>query len=127
MKPLTFFKNTRGQAPISEYAFIFVIALAMILAMTVYVRRTLQSRLRDANQYMAREVRDKAGEGLVGSIMLEYEPYYLKSDSEIAQSSNTEKVLGSAFGTTSGRFNKTINEYLAVNTVTETKPPKDAQ
>ena len=52
-------KNQRGTTSLAEYAVTVFLVIAVVTAMTMYVQRTLQARMRDARHYMAKTVGEK--------------------------------------------------------------------
>lgn len=62
---------------LAEYALIFSLILAALIAMQTYVKRGLQGRYRDAADHVVSALRAATGDsGLDG----QYEPYYAESE-----------------------------------------------
>ena len=124
---MIFFRNKKGQAPISEYALIFAVILGMLLSIGVYFKRAVQARIKDTNAHMVETVRAQGGLDMVGPVKAQYEPYYLESSSDVNRSSDTQQNYLSSFGTTDGIFQKSINESTYVNTNSSTLPAAEAK
>ena len=87
-------KNKKAQNT-AEYAILISLVVAGIIAMQTYAQRALQSRVRDASQYL------KAETSVMGATV-QYEPYYLttnytvtRNEAQIQELDNTttrEKV-----------------------------------
>jgi hypothetical protein len=93
----------KGQSVSGEYVLLAVLVVLAITAMTVYVRRTLQGRMRDASMVAVLRANTALGQ----DVLIEYEPYYtdtaadtaaasvktqrVVANSQIAQTSNTER------------------------------------
>lgn len=94
LRPLWF----RGQST-AEYAVLFGVVIAAIVAMQVYVKRGINARLKDASNSatsaVATNLTTTASLSLPISTLpkdLQYEPYYASSNYEVQQSSDrTEK------------------------------------
>ncbi len=92
----------QGVASISEYVVTFFLVIAVVVAMTTYVRRSLQARMRDARHYMVKTVGSQCigdencmrATGLSGSeIREEYEPYYVQANSDVTTDALTHTGL----------------------------------
>lgn len=113
------FFSLRGQAVLAEYVVILLIVVGALGAMTIYTKRTIQGRARDA-QLM---VLSAASKGLGGkAIPAGYEPYYVHTVTKAEQKLvDTSRVVGA------GDYRK---EYdLSKNTYMESrqKSPKAGQ
>jgi hypothetical protein len=76
-------KNNKGQGIISEYSLFFFVVTAFVIAMTVYVKRTVQARIHGAERYVMQQVNTamlNPANNLVGGISGQYEPYYYASE-----------------------------------------------
>lgn len=81
-------KDNRAQQA-SEYAVLIALVLAAVIGMEVYVRRGLQARYYGAVMSATKELyRIKQGQGVYAPA--QYEPYYLKSQYEVTESSNKQ-------------------------------------
>ena len=74
---LMLFRRKEGQIS-GEYVLLISLISLAITAMTVYVRRTLQARMYDADRYMI----TTAASALGNSVLYEYEPYYKNQASD---------------------------------------------
>ncbi|HBR15931.1 MAG TPA: hypothetical protein DD723_10425 [Candidatus Omnitrophica bacterium] len=117
---LKFLKNKKAQVVMGEYLLVFFLVVGMMTAMTIYFRRSIQARTRDARNYMIDTVKERTQGYYDGNFYYEYEPYYLSTDSGVERTSSTQSELGEG-----GVFKQTIDETLSVNTKSETAPPKD--
>jgi hypothetical protein len=114
--------TNRGQATMSEYLIVFFLAVGTIVSMSVYIQRTLQSRIHDARDYMIEE----AAKAHEAPIRTEYEPYYGYVDSIISrQQQDSSALVGPAGGT--GIFRKGVDQAVIANSMSQQAPPKDAQ
>ena len=79
---LRLLKTNCGQGAFVQYSTTFFLVVAMITAMGVYLRRTIQARIYQATSYSFEEVRrvhrDPQNE-IPGVLWAQYEPYYLNS------------------------------------------------
>lgn len=78
--------SPKGQS-LTEYALIFSVVLAALIAMQTYVKRGLQGRYREATDTVVSGLRQATGNS---TLPLQYEPYY--RESEISATSNRNKV-----------------------------------
>ncbi|VAX37511.1 hypothetical protein MNBD_UNCLBAC01-566 [hydrothermal vent metagenome] len=122
-----FLKNNKGQAAVGEYVLVLLLVFGMIMAMTVYFKRAIQARMRDARIYVVDEVKDRIRGNYSSPFNLYYgyEPYYAQTESNIDRESNPViRLLG---GGSSGVFEKTLDDTIkGVNTISKTKPPQEA-
>ncbi len=117
-------KNKKAQV-ISEYAILFFLVVAVITAMTGYLRRVLQARIWDARNMMMNTIANNYSCPTSYSMVYEYEPYYLQTASRNNNDSvSTERL--SAGGTT-GMFNKEFLSTIIGQTQSQQLPPSDAQ
>ena len=109
-------KNQTAQA-ISEQILLFFVVIAVITSMSLYVQRSFQAHVRDARHYMYNMINSAPH---IGNYYVEYEPYYVKSLSNIkrkAQDSHSED------GQT---LTHMIKEETSVLTISEQLPPRNA-
>ena len=126
-----FLRQKKGQAVFGEYVLLAVIVVAVVTAMTVYVRRALQGRVRDSIMSSAATARtpfSKNGgvtfESYTGVVHLQYEPYYANRASFIDQQSDSVRTLTA--GGSSGIYHEDINDKMYIQTYSNQAPPKDA-
>ncbi|OGX06010.1 MAG: hypothetical protein A2Z88_05985 [Omnitrophica WOR_2 bacterium GWA2_47_8] len=125
-------KQKNGQAVLGEYVLLFFLVVAGITAMSVYMKRAIQGRLRDSRQYMQRMVlntlRDQSIPGDPDpQIWAEYEPYYMNRVTDTSSTIYDEKhLLPSGPGTTSGIYRSRIDETKVIKSTSNQAPPKDA-
>ncbi len=103
----------------SQYVVLFFLAIGSLIAMTTFVQRALQARIRDTKIYMVDNVQTLTGI----NVSYEYEPYYANVSTIVDRKRSEElQLLG---GGATGIFRKTINGQVISNTTSEQAPPKD--
>lgn len=107
-----------------EYVLVFFIVVGLISAFTIYFKRAVQARMFDARNTMLNIVLNRTQGYYTDSVQLEYEPYYGNTVSMVIRSEDTKINLQPGLRT--GIFIKTLNEITAVQTQSETAPPRDA-
>ena len=109
----------------NEHAIIYFIAIGIVVSMSIYMTRALQSRIYEARKYMINTVKSvKTATGAVGKLRLEYEPYYTNSDGVTdRQISEQEQLLG---GGRTGIFRKVFDNVTTASGVTIQLPPVNA-
>ena len=113
-------KTTQAQI-IGEYVLTLFLAVAVMTAMTVYVRRVLQARLFDARLYMINTVISVPH---INKLRREYEPYYVASNSIVDDSQREQtNLLG---GGHTGIFQKMYDNVKRAQTNSEQLPPANA-
>lgn len=116
----------RNKAQIfTEHVIIYFIAIGIVVSMSIYMVRALQSRIYDARKYMINTVKaTKLATGAVGKLRLEYEPYYANSESFTNREvSEQEQLLG---GGRTGVFRKVFDNVTTSTGVTLQLPPVNA-
>ena len=73
------FYRHKGQNVSAEYVLLIALVSIAIVGMTIYVRRAVQGRYRDAN----RAVYMKASTALGAAVQAEYEPYYVETQADV--------------------------------------------
>lgn len=108
-----------------EYVLVFVLAIGMVTAMTVYFKRAVQARIYGARNSMMNTVANLAGD-YYGNVFLqrEYEPYYGRTDSMVLRQESAGINL--LPGGSTGIFRKTVNETTAIQTESQTAAPREA-
>lgn len=87
---IRFIKNKQGQGIIAEYALTFFLVTAFLFAMSTYVRRTVQARVRGALGSIVNEINAvvlATDSNLIGEVLPTYEPYYASYQMERQQDS----------------------------------------
>lgn len=101
-------KNNSGQAVAVEYAVIFLIVVAVIVAMTTYVNRALQGRIHDARNYMYIQVNSVYNVYRNGIMPAGYEPYYVNTKKDKNEYGITRQF------DTPGRFSSSIDSVTGI-------------
>jgi len=116
--------NIKAQMVFGEYALTFFIVVSVMLGMTLYLKRTLQGRIRDAKEGMVGVVRTRAAGKYVKQAFSEYEPYYMNTVSIVdRQSSSVQRIMDSP-GFSSGIFNMQTDESTQIKTYSNTASPR---
>lgn len=101
-------RQDKGQGIIVQYALTFFLVVAVIVAMTAYVRRAVQGRIYDTRHFMfytANEAFSDTSLNLYGNLLMAYEPYYANREfTRVIDRRETERTEG-ALGT-SGIYKK---------------------
>ena len=72
-------RNSRGQGHMVEYTLTFFLVIAVVNAMSDYVKRAIQGRIRDTMKVAVAEV-NAAYVGNLDRAWFYYEPYYINSE-----------------------------------------------
>ena len=120
----SYFLLNKAQAVMGEYVLVFFLAIGMATAMTIYFKRGVQARIHDARDAMLNIVVNRTAGYYTGNIQIGYEPYYGNTVSTVVRRENTTTNL--LPGATTGIFRKTFDEVTAVETFSETAPPRGA-
>ena len=121
-------KNKKGQGMAAEYVITFFLVLAVVSSMSVYLRRSLQGRVRDSYNFMMQSVLDgyAASERLpqyTDGIPVWYEPYYaLTSANRFINSTETRRGFASP-GFTSGIAEKEYDTTTSLRAVSNQLAP----
>jgi len=121
-------QSSDGQMIASEYVIVLFVVVAVISGMSVYFRRSVQGRIRDAHNAMFNIVKTRLlGSNYSGTnVFVQYEPYYQNTTSDVTRVvQNTDSILPS-LPLTSGIFRKTLNETTRAGTISVTTPPVNA-
>lgn len=123
-------RSHRGQSVLSEYTMVIFIVIAAVVAITVYVQRSLEARIHDARNFMVdsvvnNSVCDANCLLATGNIMHEYEPYYTQmaasssqnQEQELTAAQGNAQVIGAIYG-------QSDNETTQSNAVTNQLPPE---
>lgn len=102
-------KSIKAQST-AEYAIMLGLVIAAIVAMQIYVQRTIKGKVFDASRYLSNAGMDELV-GTDGNATLQYEPYYLDSEyttdrtsTQFAQFSNAADSVRSGSTTDSSRI-----------------------
>ena len=116
-------KNKQAQVVASEYVLVFFIVLGMIAGMSVFFRRVIQGRIRDASKYTVEEAFRRVGPYYTSDDFLyQYEPYYVNTQSVVLRDVTDIDKLGP--GASSGDFSKTFNENTRIQTTSNVLNPR---
>jgi len=119
-----------GQAILSEYVMIFFVVIAAIVAMTVFVQRSLNARIHDARDFAISAVNgvcDANCQEAAGNVTYEYEPYYTQLTAQSQQ--NQEQTFWATNGSANiigAVYGKIVNEATQANAVSGQLPPECA-
>lgn len=106
-----------------EYSILLGIAIAGIVAMAVFVQRGLQGRIFEAKKYMTQTVSCAVQEtGAEGRFSVEYEPYYVDTNSSVVQDSEDETHHNKG-GDSEGIYHRDFSEGLIVQMNSYQLPP----
>lgn len=114
-------RKNHGQVTMSQYAIMFFLAIGSLVAMTTYVQRMLQARIRDTKIYMIDNVRALTGV----NVSYEYEPYYANVSTVLDKFRDEEiQLIG---GGATGIFRKIVNAQTTADTNSIQAPPRDVR
>lgn len=82
-------RKNKGQGIAVEYVLTFFVVAAVVSGMSIYFRRTVQGRIRDAREYMVRTVQGEYS----GTLYSQYEPYYSESTAQKEQNIRERRSL----------------------------------
>jgi hypothetical protein len=139
-------QNNKGATSLAEYAVTVFLVIATITAMTTYVQRTLQARMRDARHYMVTNVSEACDPGYcgpaadlkkyqvnVGGITIEkqkigeqYEPYYAQVNAQVSSDREKSRAL-MASDQTAGTFMGLDNSQTAMVSLSNQAAPGHAR
>ena len=122
-------KNTKGQGITIQYVLTFFLVVALASAMTVYVRRTLQGRIRDARTFMGLEVNGILGNpsyNIVGNFLISYEPYYANQTATRAIDSTETHQHMQNVPSSPGTFQMDIDRQVTSESTSSQLPPVNA-
>ena len=122
--------DNRGQSSLPEYVVTFFIVIATVVAMTVYIQRSIQARIKDSRDHMVSVAAGECGPdcraaaGISGSgIPREYEPYYGRGDSRTSRNSSVSANLIGGTDRTDRQFNKSTEETVETTSTSSQLPP----
>ena len=114
-------QNKKAQVVAGEYVVVIFLVIGTITAMTVYFKRAIQGRMRDARGYMVEEVRVRTAGSFDGNLYLHYEPYYTKKSSNATRNVSVDTTLGIG-----GVYKRNISESTLFESLGDVAPPRDA-
>lgn len=125
--PESKFLGRRGQMIAAEYVIVLFVVVAVISGMSMYFRRAVQGRIRDAHNSVLNIVKQRVGAAYTGNqVYIQYEPYFRVQDTDnIVSNNNTYQVLPT-YPLTSGLYRSSLNEQTRINSSTVTLPPVNA-
>jgi hypothetical protein len=115
-------KEKKAQAIMGEYAMLFFLVMATVIAMMVYFKRAIQVRIYEAHNYMVEQAQSRTAGDFNGTFYKEYEPYYANTSAIVTRDINEETYLDE--GASSGIFRKDYNTTISVAVNSETAPPR---
>ncbi|MBI3601834.1 MAG: hypothetical protein HY209_02970 [Candidatus Omnitrophica bacterium] len=127
-------RRQQGVTSLAEYTMTFFLVIAVVVAMTTYIQRSLQARIRDARHYMIAAVSNQCdancmnATGLAGSNTIgeQYEPYYAAVNATVSADSLVRKgLLAPGVGST-GIFRAQTNEQNQSASDSNQLPPVNA-
>jgi len=113
--------NKKTGQSFGEYALTIIIIVTSISIMSVFFQRGLQAKIGDASLKMWQTV-NQAVPGV--GVDVQYEPYYIKTDSAIRSEVAKDIELGK--GGSTGMFRKILGEKSLVNTISIQLPASQA-
>lgn len=116
--------NKKAQASMGEYAITIAIVMAVIMGMSVFIRRTMQARIWDARNAMVDTVVNRTAGYGVQNIYFAYEPYYESSSSETTLRSDEQTSLTA--GGHTGVFTRELDQEISTSSQSVTAPSRDA-
>ena len=87
-------KNSKKAQSTAEYAIMLGLVIAAVVAMQIYVQRTIKGKVLDASTFFSAagaNVLDPTG---AGQVTTQYEPYYLDSDYTTERDAETSARFG---------------------------------
>lgn len=118
--------NKKAQAVMGEYVMTFFLIIAVMTTMTVFLKRTLQGRIREAKGEMRNIVATRSGGIFTGEIHTQYEPYYVNTVATVDRFSASVQRLRESPGFTSGIFSQEFDEGTVTRSRSTTTPPPRA-
>jgi hypothetical protein len=97
-------------------------ATGTIVAMTTFVQRALQARIRDTKIYMMKNIKNYGN--ISANMTYEYEPYYSNVSTVVARYRDDESGL--IGGGATGIFRRNLNALTNIESNSQQAPPKDA-
>jgi hypothetical protein len=92
--------------------------------MTLYLKRAIQGRYRDARKAMSDVIATRAAGQYIGNFYIEYEPYYLNTTAVVSRAVGSTERLITSPGFSSGIYNKEFSEWSETRSNSTTTPPQ---
>lgn len=122
-------QNKKGQGMTVQYVLTFFLVVALVSAMSVYVRRTLQARIRGARNWMGitvNAVTSNPSYNLVGNYLISYEPYYANQTAvREVDSSEIRQHMGNV-PSSPGTFQLDYDHQVTTESTSYQLPPVNA-
>ncbi len=127
-------KNNKGQNIAVQYVLTFFLVVGVVVSMTVYVRRVIQGRIRDARSFMVRTVNDMVRndprfvydtDSFVGKLYWEYEPYYLNSEAD--RFYDSQETRQNYPGSAGGVFQRDTDQTTTTRATSRQVSPREAK
>ncbi len=122
--------DKKGQSSLPEYVVTFFIVIATVVAMTAYIQRSIQAKIKDSRNYMVSVAAGECGPdcraaaGISGSgIPREYEVYYGKVDSQTSRNSSVSANLIGGADRADRQFYKNTEETVETTSTSSQLPP----
>ena len=115
-------RNNTAQVIIGEYLIVFFLIVAVMSAMTIYFKRSIQARIRDSRLSMYNTIFTRTTGYYNGNLYSEYEPYYAETEASVDR--NEDDSINILPGASSGIFQKTINDFTSTQINSETVAPR---
>ncbi len=120
-------REIKGQSIAGEYAVLFVIVVTAMIAMGVFIKRSVQARWLDMRKYVVLTANAVVDGYYNGPLYYEYEPYYTNTISDTKRAMMVEqRLIASQTGHPVDIFRRTEDIHVDVVTNSITAPPKDA-
>ena len=115
---LTKLKDKQAQATTSEYLLVLGIVVTAMITMTVYARRAIQAKIRDADLAMTATAINRTGNHFKGNWYLYYEPYYFNTSATTTRNDSLRSQLNKT------TFVRIYNTFTSVDSDGDTASPR---
>ncbi len=120
-------KEIKGQSIAGEYALLFSLVVAVVIAMGVFIKRSIQARWFDTRDYIVLSANAYVDGYYNGPLYYEYEPYYTNTTTDTKRAEIVEqRLLASHSGHPVGISRRIEDMHVDMFTNSITAPPKDA-
>ena len=121
-------KERKGQSIAGEYAVLFVVVVAAMIAMSVFIKRSVQARWLDMRKYVVLTANAVVDGYYNGPLYYEYEPYYTNTTSDTKRAMMVEqRLIASQTGHPVDIFRRTEDMHVDVFTNSTTAAPRYAE